>query len=506
MNIDIDAIKCSMLVKYSQFGIIVANLKYVESRDIYSNGQPTLGTNGNTIYYHPDFINSLTYDEQVFVFAHEVCHVAFDHILRGEGKDPELWNIATDAVINALLSKDGLKMVDGGVNIPEAINYDSEQMYNKLLEEKQKSNQMNQSKQGSNEGNFNQDSSNRNNLDQQYSKNNSTTKQQNIDAGHDTHSMWEKAIEMRKEQENKEDNSTNAQGQPKKEDLEQKSNSLEGSKNERSFLNKLLGKDKNTKNNIPKKDIEKMEEERNRKIEEQVKKLYEMGERKVFEQNRIERKKQLQELRNTLARQSYNAGSGTNEEIIKIDGIGISNSLIDWRKLLKENIRYNIDWSYKNATIEDGVVTPYLEDIPKSETEIVLDTSGSIEKTLLRNFLRECKNVLQTSKIRVGCFDDKFYGFTEIKNENDIDNMTFIGGGGTNFNAAINAFSKRVENKIIFTDGAASMPNTKMDVIWIVFGNRKINPIGGKVIYIDEKQLNKLSMYNLDGYNEKHRK
>ena len=29
-------------------------------------------------------------------------------------------------------------MVEGGVNIPEAINYDAEEMYNKLLEEEKK--------------------------------------------------------------------------------------------------------------------------------------------------------------------------------------------------------------------------------------------------------------------------------------------------------------------------------------------------------------------------------
>ena len=54
------------------------------------------------------------------------------------------------------------------------------------------------------------------------------------------------------------------------------------------------------------------------------------------------------------------------------------------------------------------------------ETEIVLDTSGSIDDKLLRNFLRECKNILNFYKIKVGCFDTKFYGFTEIKNMKDI--------------------------------------------------------------------------------------
>ena len=47
-----------------------------------------------------DKIDTITKEEQTFVFAHEVCHIAFNHILRSEGKDEDIWNIATDAVIN----------------------------------------------------------------------------------------------------------------------------------------------------------------------------------------------------------------------------------------------------------------------------------------------------------------------------------------------------------------------------------------------------------------------
>ena len=166
----------------------------------------------------------------------------------------------------------------------------------------------------------------------------------------------------------------------------------------------------------------------------------------------------------------------------------------------KEAIKYDVDWSYQNATIENGIVTPNLEEQLRPETEIVLDTSGSIDETLLRNFLRECKNILQTSKVKVGCFDTEFYGFTEIKSTSDIDNLPFHGGGGTNFDVAVNAFTKRVENKIIFTDGEAKMPSTPIDAIWIVFGEYKINPAGGKVIYMAAEQLKRLNNHNTRGH------
>ena len=143
MKYDIAALKRKMLVKYPFFGSVVASVGYKENKDI-----PTAGTDGETIYYNPKYLEELSVEEQTFIFAHEVCHIAFNHILRSEGKDPELWNIATDGVINQFLKRDGLKMAKGGVVITEAINYDAEQLYEKLLQEKKQKGQQQQNGQG----------------------------------------------------------------------------------------------------------------------------------------------------------------------------------------------------------------------------------------------------------------------------------------------------------------------------------------------------------------------
>ncbi len=560
MNYDIKSIKNKMLVKYPFFGSVIADVKYEEDKSL-----GTAGTNGQIIYYNPDYLNSLSKDEQTFVFAHEVCHIAFNHILRSEGKDINLWNIATDGVTNQFLKRDGLKMPEGGVDIADAINYDAEQLYEKLLQEQQQNqenqqnsqehqNQQNNSnsnnnqngkndqqsdgsqKQNSeksqndqdnnqpssnNENNENSQSSedsqeqsnnqnnsqinaqqnnsksnnNQKNDNSQNSKNNQQSadvngskenaSQQDIsdtknsqqsdkqskdsnnddkkhkDVGHDTHSMWEETVKKHKEQE---------------QNKEKKNNEI----------------NKKNKNSSEKDDFEKKQDE-----------LENMGEKEAFKKNLEDRKKQLEELKEAISKLASQAGSASNEDVREIENIGISKPLIDWRYILREAIKYDVDWSYQNATIEDGVITPNLEEQPKPETEIVLDTSGSISDVLLRNFLRECKNILQQSRVKVGCFDTKFYGFHEIRTEQDIENMKFVGGGGTDFYVAINAFTRRVENKIIFTDGEAWIPNIPCDAIWIVFGQTKINPKGGKVIYITPEQLDKL--YGFD-FNDNVRK
>lgn len=480
MKYDIAALKRKMLVKYPFFGSVVASVDYKENKDI-----PTAGTDGETIYYNPKYLESLSVEEQTFIFAHEVCHIAFNHILRSEGKDPELWNIATDGVINQFLKRDGLKMALGGVDMAEAINYDAEQLYDKLLQEKQQRQQQNgqgnnQSEQGNQQQNQQQSSGssqgeNGQQQSQQQNSSNSGNSQEQSggdsgkdlqeedkskqDVGHDTHSMWEQAVKKHKEQQEKSD---------KKE----------------SLLDKLLGKDAKEKE---KNELEKKQEE-----------LESMGEKDAFKKNFEDKKKQLEELKEAISKQASQAGTSTNRDVRIVNDIGTAKPIVDWRYVLREAIKYDVDWSYKNATLEDGVVTANLEEQPMPETEIVLDTSGSINEVLLKNFLRECKNILQHTKLKVGCFDTEFYGFHEIRTEEDIENMEFVGGGGTDFDAAVGAFSRRVENKIIFTDGEASMPDMPLDAIWIVFGGKRINPKGGKVIHITPEQLDRLYSYEMN--------
>lgn len=461
MSINVNSIKRKLLIKYPTFGSVISNLEFQECKDI-----ATAGTNGKVVLYNPEILTDLSEKQQIFVFAHEICHVAFEHIFRSEGKDKRLWNIATDSVINALLKQDGLHMVEGGVDIPEAINYDAEEMYNKLLEEKkkqeqqsQKGNQGQQDKQNNQEQENSQGSQGQQdgqNSQEQQNSQNSQSQQEENDIGHDTHSLWDKAIEERK-----------------KEQAENKQQKQSQSKNDEKK--------------------EKSEEKEKREVDEKAK-FTEQGERETLKQNKIERRKQLQELSRELAnKSSHEAGDGIQREGKRLSDIGIATPLIDWRRLLRQAIKYDEEYTRKNARMRNGYFRHKLEQVPMPEAEILLDTSGSVSEVLLKNFLRECKNILDNSKVKVGCFNTEFHGFTELRKPEDIDNMSFPIGGGTDFNAAVGAFSRKVPNKIIFTDGEADMPKeTVRNVIWVVFGDEKINPKGGKVINITGEQLRRL--------------
>ncbi len=140
---DINTIKTKLLIKYPTFGSIIANIQFQENNNI-----KTVRTDGKVIQYNNNFLSKLTQQEQTFLFAHEICHIAFDHIYRSEGKDSKIWNKATDAVINALLQQDGLPLVKGGIDIKEAVNYNAEEMYEKLLKEKKQNSKQNKNGKG----------------------------------------------------------------------------------------------------------------------------------------------------------------------------------------------------------------------------------------------------------------------------------------------------------------------------------------------------------------------
>ena len=290
MKYDIERLKRKMFVKYPFFGSVVANVSYKEDTTI-----KTAETDGKTIYYNPNFLNSLNVSEQTFVFAHEVCHIAFNHILRSEGKDEYTWNIATDGVINQFLKRDGLEMVEGCVDIKDAINYDAEELYEKLIKDKEQ-------------------------------------EQKKQQAGHDSHNMWKDAIKKFKE--------------------------------ETSLT------------------------EQEKQIKEKQEQTKKMGEKDSFKENLAEKKRKLEKLKREILKEVSQRGKTSNSVIRTINDIGKSKPIVDWRYILKEAITYNADWSYKNAEIEDGVISANLEEQPHPETEILLDTSGSISDFLLRGFLR----------------------------------------------------------------------------------------------------------------------
>lgn len=68
----------------------------------------TAAVDGRYIYWNREFFSGLTVDEIIFVLAHEICHVVYAHLGRRNHRDPMLWNMASDLVINGMLTQEKL--------------------------------------------------------------------------------------------------------------------------------------------------------------------------------------------------------------------------------------------------------------------------------------------------------------------------------------------------------------------------------------------------------------
>jgi predicted metal-dependent peptidase len=94
--------RVQLLFKQPFFGNMATRLKVVENKTFVS----TAATDGRHLYYNTEFFSKLTLPNTVFVIAHEVLHVVFNHMDRRDNRHKELWNAACDYAINGMLIRD----------------------------------------------------------------------------------------------------------------------------------------------------------------------------------------------------------------------------------------------------------------------------------------------------------------------------------------------------------------------------------------------------------------
>ncbi len=440
-------------IRYPVFASQIASTKFEYSTDLPSH---TAATDGATIYFDPEYFKSLDDEEKLFVVAHEMLHIKFEHMRRlktpsGKLRDMKLWNIATDAIINANLEQDGFKIKKGYVNMPEAINYSAEAFYEKLLSEQQaKQNPKNNADKGK-QGSFGSASGGANGGvgDSAIDADSSEAKQAGDDAEPydknvtDCHDLWEKAL-----------------GKDAQADSERK-----------SIIQKI--------------------KEHYHGNQDQMPSPVEIDESAMFRENREARRANAREYMH-----SYSMGGGE----INLEPFGkveAAEPVVDWKWALKkafETDEYEAVWTRRKAIAENNYAyrldEEKEEEVP--ETEVMLDISGSISAEQLKSFLQQLKPLLENSKLKVGFFaSEATKSFVEIKSNKDIDNLQIPKlRNGTNLDVAVRSFSKgKIVNKIVFTDGYGYMPRDDLrsvvDLIWILSDKHNFSPCCGRVIFME---------------------
>ena len=78
----------------------------------------TMATDGKSIFFFPDFVESCNETELKGVLVHEALHCVYEHPLRRGKRHIKVWNIACDYAINAFLVYDlKFELPEGGLNL-----------------------------------------------------------------------------------------------------------------------------------------------------------------------------------------------------------------------------------------------------------------------------------------------------------------------------------------------------------------------------------------------------
>ena len=128
------AARISMLLHCPFYGNLACRLDMKDATDWC----PTAATDGKYFYYNRNFVDALSNEELVFLWGHEVEHCVYDHFGRRGDKNPTLWNIANDFVVN-------MDLVEGSVGKKISLvdicfdykyrNWSSEEVYDDLFKQ-----------------------------------------------------------------------------------------------------------------------------------------------------------------------------------------------------------------------------------------------------------------------------------------------------------------------------------------------------------------------------------
>lgn len=113
------------------YGTILAKLDF-----LYDNAIGTAAVDGKHMIFAPKFINSLPHRQVVFTVMHEIKHIVYRHIDRLKDRDPQLWNVAGDYVINNFLDHKGFDLIPGVLLDHKYDGMSTDDIYFALLEEK----------------------------------------------------------------------------------------------------------------------------------------------------------------------------------------------------------------------------------------------------------------------------------------------------------------------------------------------------------------------------------
>ena len=124
--------RVGLLLRHPFFGNMATRLRIMSADDWC----PTAAVDGRNLYFNTQFFNAMSNKEIEFVIAHEILHCVFDHLARRDDRDPMIYNISADYIVNNTLVRDRIGEMPKLVQCFQDFKYDgwtSEEVYDDLF-------------------------------------------------------------------------------------------------------------------------------------------------------------------------------------------------------------------------------------------------------------------------------------------------------------------------------------------------------------------------------------
>jgi predicted metal-dependent peptidase len=113
------------------FGTLAMFVRFLPSSTIL-----TAATDGRDIFFNADFLQSLPIEQQDGLLLHELLHAALLHPSRLGTREPKLWNVAADIVVNGtILRERGFELPTGALRDEKLEHLSVEEVYELLRQQ-----------------------------------------------------------------------------------------------------------------------------------------------------------------------------------------------------------------------------------------------------------------------------------------------------------------------------------------------------------------------------------
>ena len=216
-----------------------------------------------------------------------------------------------------------------------------------------------------------------------------------------------------------------------------------------------------------------------------------------------ERQKLRDEIKEAILSAAQASGAGSLPVGVKRIIEAMTEPKMNWRELLRmqmeSTIKSDFTWMRTSRKGWDmDAVMPGMKNDEMIDICVMLDASGSIDESMLKDFLGEVQGIMDQFgqfRIHIATFDTAVYNAQTYDSENMETMLDYevSGGGGTSFECIFEYLkNEQIEPKrlIVFTDGypyGSWGDENYADTLWVLHGTKSIVPPWGQYAYYEEE-------------------